>query len=81
MSSPAFGKITNTLNDGRILECNEAFARILGYDSPEACRAQHVLDLTTAPDDQPSLADRLAANGTVLSTESSVPMSFGNSSG
>ena len=58
--------------DGRILECNEAFARFLGYDSPEECRDRHVLDLTTAPDDNPSLADRLAADGTVLSTESSV---------
>ena len=58
--------------DGRILECNEAFARILGYGSPEECSAQHVLDLSTAPDGMPSLADRLGDDGTVLSYESSV---------
>ncbi len=58
--------------DGRILECNEAFARILGYLSPEECRTQHVLDLSTALDDKPSLADRLGDDGTVVSYESSV---------
>ena len=58
--------------DGRILDCNEAFARILGYTSPEECRALHVVDFVEAPDDTSSLADRLSDAGTVLSYEGSL---------
>ena len=39
------------------------FAAILGYASPEECRARHVLDFDAAPDEAPSLASRVAVMG------------------
>ncbi len=56
---------------GEILDCNDAFARILGYGSPAECRARHVLDFAASLGGQPSLADRLREDGTVVSYESS----------
>ncbi len=57
--------------DGRILDCNDAFARILGYGSPGQCRESHVLDFGVSLNDRPSLADRLHSDGAVVSYESS----------
>ncbi|MGQ0649234.1 MAG: response regulator [Gemmatimonadaceae bacterium] len=37
--------VYNTTLDGRLLECNDAFARILGYESREACLAGHVSEV------------------------------------
>ncbi len=55
---------------GRILDCNAAFAKILGYGSPEDCHDQHRLDFAASPQDALSLADRLRDRGTVVSHES-----------
>lgn len=50
--------------DGTIVECNEAFARILGYSSPAECREQHRLAI-----DEPETSGVLLAS---LETSGSV---------
>ncbi|MCP3956308.1 MAG: response regulator [bacterium] len=55
--------------DGRILDCNEAFARILGYDTPRECRERHLLNLDSSPEVGPSLLAMLRRDGMVVSHE------------
>ncbi len=70
--------VVRATTGGRILDCNDAFARILGYASPEECRARHVLEFASSPEDGLSLADRLRNDGTVVSHESSARTSDGS---
>jgi len=51
--------IVRTTLDGRILECNEAFARMLGYDSSAELLSVNVQALYQQPADRPELIDRL----------------------
>lgn len=47
--------------DGRMLECNEAFARMLGYGSPEEVRGRAVDEVYHRPADWPRLRRTLDA--------------------
>ena len=51
--------IIRTTLQGRILECNEAYARMLGYDSSAELLSVNVQDLYQEPADRPKLIDRL----------------------
>ena len=56
--------------DGKIVECNDAFSRILGYGSPSECQERHLLALD-APGASGSLLASLRASGTVVAYENS----------
>jgi len=51
--------IIRTTLQGRILECNEAYARMLGYESSAELLSVNVEDLYQEPADRPKLIDRL----------------------
>lgn len=51
--------------DGCILECNEAFARMLGFDSREEALAVNAKTLYFAEDDRQAYLDELRAKGSV----------------
>lgn len=52
--------VVRTALDGRILDCNDAFARSFGYTSTEECQRHHRLDLG---DDPQGLLERLEEAG------------------
>ncbi|HMD96094.1 MAG TPA: PAS domain S-box protein [Terriglobia bacterium] len=56
-----------TTLDGRILECNDAFARILGYGSRQQGLAIHAGDIYYQADDRTEFIQRLEAEKTVQS--------------
>jgi PAS domain S-box-containing protein len=45
--------------DGNLLDCNDAFARILGYATPQEILAHHALDLYCQPHDRTALIVKL----------------------
>ena len=51
--------------DGCILECNEAFARMLGFDSREEALAVNASSLYFSQDDRQAYLDQLRAKGSV----------------
>jgi len=51
--------------DGRFLDCNEAFARILGYGSRQRALSVNASDLYALPEDRASLIRRLKSEKTV----------------
>ena len=51
--------------DGRILECNEAFARMLGFDSREEVLAVNASSLYFSPADRQAYLEELRAKGSV----------------
>lgn len=51
--------IVRTTLDGKILECNEAFARMLGYDSSAELLTMNVQALYQSASDRPHLIERL----------------------
>jgi diguanylate cyclase (GGDEF)-like protein/PAS domain S-box-containing protein len=55
--------------DGRILECNVALARMLGYPSPEALRDQPASSIFTDPLDNLERRQRVAAGESVVNEE------------
>jgi len=58
-----------TLEDGRILDCNEAFARILGFESPADVLAANVGDFYVQPKERDQLLERVKAAGAAVSVE------------
>jgi diguanylate cyclase (GGDEF)-like protein/PAS domain S-box-containing protein len=54
---------------GRLLECNEAFARILGYASPDEVLARTAWDLFFSSRDRQSCLTRLKEKGTLTNFE------------
>ena len=58
-----------TLADGRIVDCNEAFARILGFDSPSDALAANVGEIYAQPKEREQLLERVRAEGTVVNVE------------
>ena len=48
--------------DGRVLDCNDAFARIFGYDTREECRWRHRVDFGLEPE---ALLERLQGSGSL----------------
>ena len=62
------GVFRSTL-DGRMLDCNEAFARILGYDSIQNVLPIHAPDLYYFPDDRLRITQELRAGEAVTNAE------------
>ena len=54
---------------GKILECNEAFARILGYQSPEEAMAQPATVFYREPAAREEMLARLRASGSLKNFE------------
>lgn len=55
--------------DGEILEANEAFARMVGYDTAAELEGTDVHELYLKPDQRSELLDRLSDQGHLASTE------------
>ena len=58
--------------DGRLLECNDAFARILGYESSEACLADVTTDIYADSEARAKFASELTRDGKLTDFESRV---------
>jgi PAS domain S-box-containing protein len=58
-----------TLADGRIVDCNEAFARILGFARPADVLAANVGDLYAQPKERAQLLERVRAEGAAVNVE------------
>src|ERR1700736_669242 len=54
---------------GKILECNEAFARILGYESPEEAMAQPATMFYMEPEAREGMLARLRVSGSLTNFE------------
>ncbi|HYU33796.1 MAG TPA: diguanylate cyclase [Thermoanaerobaculia bacterium] len=63
------GGVYRSTVDGRLLDCNEAFARMYGYPSREAILAQPSADLYVDPADRTALIARLFEEGSLLHVE------------
>jgi two-component system, cell cycle sensor histidine kinase and response regulator CckA len=58
-----------TLEDGRIVDCNEAFARILGFASPADVLEANVGEFYVQPKERDQLLERVKAVGSAVSVE------------
>jgi PAS domain S-box-containing protein len=58
-----------TLADGRIVACNEAFARILGFERPADVLAANVSQFYAQPKEREQLLDRVKAEGSAVNVE------------
>lgn len=58
-----------TMEDGRILDCNDAGARILGAGSPADVVAANVEEFYADPKDRQELRERMGADGSVVNAE------------
>ena len=58
--------------DGRLLECNESFARMFGYESPAAALEDRQHKFTVDPEDQGQFLELLNERGVVTNFESLV---------
>jgi diguanylate cyclase (GGDEF)-like protein/PAS domain S-box-containing protein len=65
------GVFRSTL-DGRMLDCNDAFARILGYASREEALAHPVTDFYPTPEDRNAVIRRLQEMSALTNYESSL---------
>jgi PAS domain S-box-containing protein len=63
------GVYVSTL-DGRLLDCNPAFARILGFASPEECRAHPLGELYVSAEDRAGFLTALRERGQLTDYES-----------
>ncbi len=54
---------------GRLLECNEAFSRIFGYESREECMQHPMMDLYDRPEEREALIAQLMETGKLLGFE------------
>jgi two-component system cell cycle sensor histidine kinase/response regulator CckA len=55
--------------DGRILECNHAFARIFGYDRPEELLGVRAAELFLAASERDALLERIRTERTLIGLE------------
>ena len=62
------GVYRNTV-DGNVLECNEALAHILGYDSREELMAHNAAELYAQPGDRDRFIERLRQNRSLFAEE------------
>ena len=65
----SFVGIFRTRGDGIVLECNDAFARILGYDSAAEMRGRSVVDHYANPADRDAVVARISAGEDVIDAE------------
>ncbi|HEY7039869.1 MAG TPA: PAS domain S-box protein [Methylomirabilota bacterium] len=57
------------LEDGRIVDCNEAFARILGFEQPADVLATNIAELYVQPKEREQLLERVKAAGAAVNVE------------
>ncbi|MBU2621846.1 MAG: PAS domain S-box protein [Proteobacteria bacterium] len=62
--------VYRTTLDGRLLDCNEAFARIYGYDSHEEALKHQVVDFHVSPEARQEFIAALQIGGALMSYES-----------
>ena len=55
--------------DGRILDCNPAFARLFGFASVEEALASSIVGTYTSPADRDALLERLRTEGRIVNDE------------
>jgi PAS domain S-box-containing protein len=58
-----------TLVDGRIVDCNDAFARILGFERPADVLEANIGEFYVQPKDREQLLERVNAEGTAVNVE------------
>lgn len=58
-----------TLEDGRIVDCNEAFAHTLGFEAPADLLETNVGDFYVQPKERDQLLERVKAAGSAVSAE------------
>jgi PAS domain S-box-containing protein len=58
-----------TQADGRVVDCNEAFARILGFERPADVLAANVGEFYVQPKEREQLLERAKAEGTAVNVE------------
>jgi PAS domain S-box-containing protein len=58
-----------SFTDGRIVDCNEAFARMLGFERPADVLAANVGDFYAKPKEREQLLERIKAVGTAVNAE------------
>ncbi len=58
-----------TLADGRVVDCNEGFARMLGFERPADVLAVSVNDLYARPKERDQVLERVKADGTAVNVE------------
>ena len=58
-----------TLEDGRIVDCNDAFAHILGFERPADVLARNIGDFYAQPKEREQLLERVKAEGTAVNVE------------
>jgi len=56
--------IYRTTVEGHVLDANPAFARMLGYDSPDELRVINMRDIYATPEDRQRIIDEARASGT-----------------
>lgn len=61
--------VIRTTRDGQILECNQAMADILGYDSPREVRNLRASDLYVFPVERAGFLEKLEAEGRLTNYE------------
>jgi PAS domain S-box-containing protein len=66
----SFVGIFRTRADGILLECNDAFARILGYSAAEDARGQSVVPHYAIPGDRDVIVAKIAGGESVIEFES-----------
>ena len=72
------GVVRSTV-DGKILDCNQAFARMLGYESREELLAVPAWQLYAEPSDRKAILDRLQEEGAISNYENHVRRRDGTS--
>ncbi len=58
-----------TLADGRIVDCNDAFARTLGFERPADVLGTNIGELYAQPKERDQLLERVEAEGTAVNVE------------
>lgn len=58
-----------TLEDGRIVDCNDAFAHILGFERPADVLSANIGDFYAQPKEREQLLERVKAEGTAVNVE------------
>ena len=61
--------VMRTTEDGRLLECNQAMANILGYESPERFPSQSVLDFYYSQEERTAFLEKLRGGGGLTNFE------------
>jgi PAS domain S-box-containing protein len=58
-----------TLADGRIVDCNEAFARILGFERPADVLSANIGEFYAQPKERAEIVERVKTDGTAVNVE------------